>query len=133
MTTHLLDANVLIALTIREHEHHERASEWLAAAGEFAVSPVVEGALVRFLLRTGESGATARAVLDRVRAHPKCGFWPDDASYLDAGLPGLRGHRQVTDAYLAASARRRDALLATLDVGLVTLHPDVARLVPSLT
>lgn len=130
MTTHLLDANVLIALTIREHEHHERASEWLAGAAEFAVSPVVEGALVRFFLRTGESGATAHAVLSLVRTHPRCEFWPDDLSYLTVELSDLRGHRQVTDAYLAASARHHGGLLATLDAGLVVQHPDVARLLP---
>lgn len=130
MTTHLLDANVLIALTIREHEHHERAGDWLAGGGEFAVCPVVEGALVRFLLRMGESGKTAQAVLRLVHAHPRCQFWPDDSSYLDVDLPALRGHRQVTDAYLAAVARRHDALLATLDAGLATLHPEVTRLLP---
>jgi len=30
VTTHLLDANVLIALTVGEHEHHVRASSWAA-------------------------------------------------------------------------------------------------------
>ena len=55
MTTFLLDANALIALTIAEHEHHERASDWLATVEAFAVSPVVEGALVRFLVRIGEA------------------------------------------------------------------------------
>lgn len=131
MTTYLLDANVLIALTIREHEHHDRASEWLARVEEFAVSPVVEGALVRFLLRTGESGATAHATLSGVRQHSRCRFLPDDSSYLDADLPNLRGHRQVTDAYLSASARRHGVLLATIDAGLAQEHPDVARLLPA--
>ncbi len=130
MTTHLLDANVLIALTVREHEHHDRASEWLAEAGEFAVSPVVEGALVRFLLRTGESGATIRAVLEFVRQHQRCEFWSDDSSYLDVDLTSLRGHRQATDAYLATTARRHGGLLATLDAGLARTYPDVARLLP---
>ena len=52
--TYLLDANVLIALTVAEHEHHERASTWAATVNRFAVCPIVEGALVRFLVRTGE-------------------------------------------------------------------------------
>ena len=52
--TYLLDANVLIALTVAEHEHHDRASTWAATINGFAVCPIVEGALVRFLVRTGE-------------------------------------------------------------------------------
>lgn len=55
MTTYLLDANVLIALTVAEHEHHGRTSTWSAGIERFAVCPVVEGALVRFLIRIGES------------------------------------------------------------------------------
>jgi hypothetical protein len=43
------------------------------------------------------------------------------------------GHRQVTDAYLAALARRRQGRLATLDKGLAALHPDVAELLSTRT
>lgn len=55
--TYLLDANVLIALTVQEHEHHARASTWAATVDRFAICPIVEGALVRFLVRLGESPA----------------------------------------------------------------------------
>jgi uncharacterized protein len=46
-------------------------------------------------------------------------------------LDGVIGHRQVTDAYLAELARRREARLATFDKGLAALHADVAELVPT--
>ena len=36
------------------------------------------------------------------------------------------GHRQVTDAYLAALARHHRGKLASFDRGLVALHTDVA-------
>ncbi len=39
--------------------------------------------------------------------------------------------RQVTEAYLAALARARSGRLATLDRGVVAVHPDVADLVPT--
>jgi predicted nucleic acid-binding protein len=39
------------------------------------------------------------------------------------------GHRQVTDAYLAALARAHRGRLTTFDEGLVAAHPDVAVLV----
>jgi hypothetical protein len=41
LSTYLLDANVLIALTVVEHEHHDRASEWL---GQVEASGSIPGA-----------------------------------------------------------------------------------------
>lgn len=132
MTTYLLDANVLIALTVAEHEHHDRASSWAAGIERFAVCPVVEGALVRFLIRTGETPSVATAVLRAIHALPGCDFWPDSVSYIDAGLDHVRGHRQVTDAYLASlAASTPGSLLATLDEGLARDVPELTVLVPS--
>lgn len=125
MTRALLDANVLIALTLAEHEHHRRASAWFTTAEGVAVCPVVEGALIRFLIRMGESMTTATAVLAGVRAHPRCEFWPDSVSYLDADLSTVRGHRQVTDAYLVSLARHHGGLLVTFDRALAAAHPGV--------
>lgn len=131
MTTYLLDANVLIALTIKEHEHHERASAWMAGIDRFALCPIVEGALVRFFVRLGESAATAIAVLTAVRALSSCEFWPDDVSYLETDVSHVIGHRQVTDAYLLDLARHhRGAGLATFDEGLATVDPSRVALVP---
>jgi uncharacterized protein len=131
VTTYLLDSNVLIALTVAEHEHHERASTWAAEIDKFAVCPVVEGALVRFLVRIGESAAVAQEVLRAVHALPGCEFWPDSLSYVDTDLGHVRGHRQVTDAHLVSvAAGRADSVLATLDEGLVRSAPRGTLLVP---
>jgi uncharacterized protein len=127
---YLLDANVLIALTVAEHEHHDRATVWLLSASAFAICPVVEGALLRFLLRIGEAYQTGRAVLQGVRAAPQCVFWPDSLSYLDVEGSSIRGHREVTDAYLTALARAHGGRLATLDRALATRHPRDCLLVP---
>lgn len=132
MTTYLLDANVLIALTVAEHEHHDRASAWAAGVERFAVCPVVEGALVRFLVRLGETPAVAAAVLRAVHAVPRCQFWPDSLPYADVDLGHVLCHRQVTDAYLAGlCAARPGARLATLDEGLAAALPGVALLLPA--
>lgn len=133
MTTYLLDANVLIALTVAEHEHHGRTSTWAAGIERFAVCPVVEGSLVRFLIRVGESATVAQDLLRAIHAMPRCEFWPDVPSYVSIDLRHVRGHRQVTDAYLVAlAAGRTDAFLATLDEGLVQSRPDRTVLIPAL-
>ena len=128
--TYLLDANVLIGLTVEEHEHHERAITWVANVDRFAVCPIVEGALVRFLLRLGESSSTAADVVRRIRAMPSCEFWTDSISYADVDLGHVVGHRQVTDAYLVSLARTHSAALATLDSGLASSAPDHTVLLP---
>jgi toxin-antitoxin system PIN domain toxin len=131
--TYLLDANVLIALTVAEHEHHARASAWAVRLDRFAVCPIVEGALIRFLVRIGENVAVANEVLRAVHAMARCEFWPDSSSYVAAELGHVRGHRQVTDAYLVSLvAGRPDSALATLDEGLVRSLPDRTVLVPPI-
>ena len=131
MTTYLLDAEVLIALTVAEHEHHERAATWAATIDRFAVCPVVEGALIRFLVRIGESAAAATEVLRAVRGLPRCEFWPDSVSYTEVGLEQVRGSRQVTDAYLVALAQVNGGLLATLDEALAVEFADTTLLLGS--
>ena len=70
MTTHLLDANVLIALTVADHEQYERVSVWASHVATFAVCPVVERALIRFLHRVGECVAVAPHLFAAVHARP---------------------------------------------------------------
>jgi toxin-antitoxin system PIN domain toxin len=122
--------NVLIALTVQEHEHHDRASIWASTVDSFATCPVVEGALVRFLVRLGESAITAVEVIQRIRNLPAGEFWPDSISYADIDLGHVVGHRQVTDAYLVNLAGSHAATLATLDEGLASLLPDHTFLLP---
>jgi uncharacterized protein len=129
VTTYLLDASLLIALTVAEHEHHERATRWAADIGDFAICPIVESALVRFLLRMGESVHAAAEVLRAVHAIRRCQFWADSLSCADAEFSHVRGHRQVTDAYLASLAGSRGGLLATLDEALSQALPTAVTLV----
>ncbi len=132
MRTYLLDANVLIALTVAEHEHHTRASRWAAKVERFALCPVVEGALVRFLIRIGESASVAQEVLSAVHGMPGCAFWADSISYAESNLRHVRGHRQVTDAYLASlAASEPGSTLATLDEGLARDLPELTTLIPA--
>ena len=130
MTTYLLDANVLIALTVEEHEHHLRVAGWLAQVDRVALCPMVEGALVRFLVRIGENVGVAAEVLRQWYANPRTEFWSDAVSYAHADLSEVQGHRQVTDAYLVALvASRADAGLATLDRALAQLRPELTAII----
>jgi len=130
--TALLDANVLIALVVAEHVHHDAAAEWLSASDAgFATCPMTQGSLVRFLLRNGQPAAAVRDVVGAIESADGYEFWPDSVSFGAVELGGVVGHRQVTDAYLAQLARTRNGQLATLDSGLAHLHSDVALLVPT--
>lgn len=128
--TNLLDANVLIALGDSEHVHNETVRHWLAdSSPSFATCPVTQGALVRHALRRGADAAEAIDVLTSVTSDERHEFWPDDLGYTGVDLRGVVGHRQVTDAYLAALARARGGRLATLDRALALLQADVALLI----
>lgn len=127
---YLLDANALIALVLREHEHHSRVSSWASSASRLALCPIVEGALLRALLRLGESQETATGLLRLLYEDARFEFWADSISYTEAELDHVIGHRQVTDAYLVALARSRGAELATLDRGLADALPAGVLLIP---
>ncbi|MDR1079073.1 MAG: PIN domain-containing protein [Propionibacteriaceae bacterium] len=126
--TVLLDSNVLIALSYLEHPHHETAVQALGHWDDFATCPVTEGALTRFLIRMGETPVNVTAALKQIGSLPTHQFWPDDLPYADVDLAGLRGHRQVTDTYLAALAAHRGAKLVTFDKGLAAANPKTALL-----
>ena len=124
---HLLDGNVLVALLAGGHVHHHVAQDWFEASTcPIATCPITQGTLVRMLMQLeGLDSAAAVQVLNGLTAHPRHQFWPDSLAYCDILLRGVLGHRQVTDAYLAALARHHRAKLATLDRGLAALHADV--------
>lgn len=128
----LLDANVLVALVVADHVHHGAAEAWLLGRPDpFATCPITQGALVRFLVREGAEATEAARILGGLVAHERHRFWPDDLGFDNVALAAVVGHRQVTDAYLAALARAHAGRLATFDRGLVAVHPDVAELVAS--
>ena len=129
--TFLADSNVLIALSVDGHVHHAAAQRWFGDSAEsFATCPITQGALVREVMRGGDGSASAAEILRYFCGHPRHEFWPDDIGYFDVAMSGVIGHRQVTDAYLAELARRRNGRVATFDRGFAALHSDVAALVP---
>ena len=132
MSAILADANVLIALMIAEHVHHEPAQSWFAersADRPMAICPITEGALVRAYVREELGVSAARADLASLASDRRVQFWPDDLCYSQADLAAVRGHRQVTDAYLASLAARHGGHVATFDKGLAATYPGLALLI----
>ncbi len=132
--TWLLDGNVLVALAIDSHVHHDRAHRWFGTLRQdrFATCLLTQGTLLRVHMRSAaDRGATAAwRSLQAVADHPRHDWWDDALSFLDVPHRHLQGSAQVTDAWLAELARRRGGRLATLDSGLARLHGDVALLLP---
>ena len=129
MSAFLVDGNVLIALTVVDHVHHDVALAWFEAeTPELATCPITEGTLLRFLIREGQTAASAMEILDALRSRPWHTFWPDEIRYESAHLYGVIGHRQVTDAYLVALAQNNGGRVATLDRGLAVVHGESVHL-----
>ena len=125
MTEFLADGNVLVALTVVEHIHHQMAIEWFEnAEPDLATCPITEGTLLRFLLREGCTAGDSIAALDAMRAQAWHRFWPDSIPYQSSHLAGVLAHRQVTDAYLVALARHHVGRVVSFDKGLAALHGD---------
>ncbi len=128
--TDLLDGNVLVALADDGHVHHSLAVTWFGGSTRpFATTPTTQGTLLRHLIRSGQSASEAIGVVEAWTSHTRHVFWPDDAPYDATTMRGVLGHRQVTDAYLAARARAFGGRLATLDAGLAAAHADVVDII----
>lgn len=83
--TALLDVNVLIALSWRNHAHHSAARQWFtrSSSNGWATTPITEVGFVRIssdrrVMHVSTTPATALAQLEALRALPGHAFWPDD-------------------------------------------------------
>lgn len=121
----LLDVNILVALFDPDHVHHDLAHDWFAdqRAGGWATCPMTEAGFVRVVSNpkyqpNAPRPAAAVAQLRTFCASGHHHFWPDAVSLRDErlfALGAVRGHGQVTDAYLLGLATRMDGSLVTFD------------------
>ncbi len=127
----LLDANALIALGWPAHEHHARMRSWFKAHAQqgWATTAVTQSAFVRIVSQPAFAGTVipvpqVAELLLRNTAHPHHQLLAMDFGFeqvLGCCTGGLFGHRQVTDAYLLATAVRHGSKLLTFDTGIAQL------------
>ena len=120
----LLDVNVLIALLDAAHVHHRLASDWLGRHVEqgWASCPITQHGCIRIMSQPAYPGARPAAEvaarLSEAAATPHHAFWADDLDLLRPNALDWRrvlGPRQVTDAYLLATAVRHRGRFVTFD------------------
>jgi toxin-antitoxin system PIN domain toxin len=136
----LLDVNVLVALFVPEHQHHELALNWFAmnaATSGWATCAVTELGVIRVCAQicggVGPPQTTADRLLVLTVSNREYVWWSDAVS--PAVLPEVRSAgtaNQVTDRYLLGLARRNGGQLVTFDRGLAAVGGrDVICLSPS--
>ncbi|MET0544564.1 MAG: TA system VapC family ribonuclease toxin [Variovorax sp.] len=128
---YLLDANALIALGWPAHEHHDRMIRWFRSHARqgWATCALTQAAFVRIVSQPAFAGrhvdiSEAAELLLRNTAHPHHRNMALDfglAQVLGTCTGGVRGHRQVTDAWLLTLAARNKAKFVTFDGGIAQL------------
>ncbi len=131
MTAHLLDVNVLIAMTWPTHEGHERVQDWFAGnpKANWATCPLTQAGFVRILSnpiisRDAPSLEDTLKMLEKNLRNPLHQFWSADIDFAKAVEPVRKrivGHQQVSDAYLVGLAIHRKGKLVTLDRSIAML------------
>jgi toxin-antitoxin system PIN domain toxin len=133
----LLDVNVLVALIVPEHQHHDVALTWYTGDRNegWATCAVTELGVIRVCAQLPGGAWPPERTADQLliltadgRAHE---FWPDALS--PAVMPEVRmaqTGKQLTDRYLLGLARRHGGKLVTFDRGLSSAGGDVACLLP---
>ena len=120
---YLLDVNVLVALTTRNHVHHELVKKWFYAAPglQWAICAFTEAGFLRNATAPRPEQITmseATAVLKQLAQHPGYHYLPIDTDWQTLCSPffsRLYGTKQVTDAYLLGLAVQKRLVLVTLD------------------
>lgn len=122
MTTHLLDVNLLLALSDPMHIHHQSAHRWFAEKGQraWATCPLTENGFIRIAShpnypnRPGDVTAV-RGILQQLCEAPGHHFWSEDISILQIlQSDTIITHVQITDIYLLGLAVHKRGKLATL-------------------
>jgi toxin-antitoxin system PIN domain toxin len=129
----LLDVNVLVALVVPEHEHHDIALAWYTSEANrsWATCAVTELGVIRVCAQLPGGGWLPERTADQLllltadgRPHE---FWPDASSpAVMAEVRTAQTGKQITDRYLLGLARRHGGKLVTFDGGIAAIGGDDA-------
>jgi len=133
----LLDVNVLVALVVPEHEHHDTALTWYASTANhsWATCAVTELGVIRVCAQLPGGAWLPERTADQLllltadgRTHE---FWPDlSPPAVMAEVRTAQTGKQITDRYLLGLARRHGGKLVTFDGGIAAVGGDVIHLLP---
>jgi toxin-antitoxin system PIN domain toxin len=125
----LVDVNVMLALLVRQHEHHRLARKWFDTleANEAGLCRLVHLALIRLLGNSaimGDDALSASAawiLVEELLVDERVDFLAEPSD-LDSVMPTLLHYpiptgKLVGDAYLAAFAMCEGRRVVTLDRG----------------
>ncbi len=130
MSQYLLDVNVLLAMAWPRHTAHAVVQTWLARHAQegWATCPLTEAGFARIISNPAFSRDAlplkqALALLDANLHHPAHHFWPASLGLTEAlaKVSDVRGHQQITDAYLLGLCIARKGTLVTLDNSITQL------------
>lgn len=131
----LLDVNVWLASSWRNHESHVRVTDWLTGADQLGLCRVTQMGFLRLSTLPAVAGTDALTrrdawrALDELRAQPTV-VWVEEPDELERVWRAIsasddQSHKLWTDDYLAAFAQTADLTLVTLDRSFVKRYPSV--------
>lgn len=126
--SYLLDLNSLISLADPNAMHYEAMQRWFDSEGkrDWGVCPLTESAFVRVTTNPkygsqGRTVAQATGILAELAKIDGYRYWPITASWAELTAPlaaRMKGHQQITNAYLLGLAIREDGVLVTFDASI---------------
>jgi uncharacterized protein len=123
LNKYLADVNVLVALTDRDHIHHQSVIRWFDRDRhrDWGVCAFTQAGFLR-VTTNSKSGAysvgEATEMLVRLSERPGYRYWPITSDWVALAAPFLErvfGHQQITDAYLLGLAVKEGGVLVTMD------------------
>jgi len=145
----LADSNILVALAVAEHQHHDTASEWLTAQisfGEVAICRATQTALLRLLTtKSVMNGYGSRPLTNREAWDVYQGLLADrritylqeppnvDQHWQRLAVREMSSPKLWMDAYLAAFAVGAGCELVTFDSAFQQFDGLILELLPAIS
>jgi predicted nucleic acid-binding protein len=119
---HLLDVNIVIALSDSDHLHHAKVMNWFNTPGlDWGLCAFSEAGFPRVSANSTVDKLTIEqpaSLLASLATHSGYRFWPISTGWSALAAPfreRIFGHLQVIDAYFLGLAVTKNGVLVTLD------------------